>query len=176
MNPSGPSGPCDHWESIYSKKTETGVSRYQPHADRSLQLIRSASPDHSASIIDVGGGASALVDDLLAGGYADIAVLDIAEAALSRARARLAEKADKVEWIVADVTRWMPPRKWGIWHDRAVFHFLTEKDQQDAYIAALAEGTGANFKLVSELAERHDAPQGSAQSCAYSVLERRKST
>src|ERR1700756_5652635 len=90
-----------------------------------------------ASVVDVGGGASTLVDDLIGRGFIDLTVLDIAELALERSKARLGKKADKVTWIAADVTNWTPPRIWQIWHDRAVFHFLTERPQQDTYVAAL---------------------------------------
>jgi len=99
-------------------------------------------------VIDVGGGASTLVDDLRARGYGDLTVLDIAEPALSRSKARLGRDADEVHWIVADITRWTPSRTWDIWHDRAVFHFLTEQAQQDAYIAALIAGTKAGATVI----------------------------
>jgi len=137
-----------HWEDIYTATGETAVSWYQPHAARSLQLIESASPDRRASVIDIGGGASTLVDDLLAGGFTDIAVLDIAEPALARAKARLGERAARVDWITADITRWKPGRRWDIWHDRAVFHFLTEHAQQEAYIAALAAATRPSATVI----------------------------
>jgi len=126
-----------HWEDVYAAKSERAVSWYQPHSVRSLELIRTSSPGHTASVVDVGGGASTLIDDLLAQGFADLTVLDIAEAALARSRARLGREAARVSWIVADVTQWRPMRTWDVWHDRAVFHFLTEGAQQDAYIAAL---------------------------------------
>ena len=128
-----------HWEDIYTATGETAVSWYQPHAARSLQLIESASPDRRASVIDIGGGASTLVDDLLAGGFTDIAVLDIAEPALARAKARLGERADRVDWITADITRWKPGRRWDIWHDRAVFHFLTSAQERQRYRLHLLE-------------------------------------
>jgi hypothetical protein len=131
----------DHWEAVYAAKADAEVSWYQEHSEQSLQLVRQVSPDRRSSIIDVGGGASRLVDDLLAEGYADITVLDIAETALARSRTRLADKANKVRWIAADITCWTPLRTWEIWHDRAVFHFLTEDKDQDAYIAALGAAT-----------------------------------
>jgi SAM-dependent methyltransferase len=131
----------DHWEKVYAAKVETAVSWYQPHAVCSLGLIEAAAPDRRASVIDVGGGASTLVDDLLAEGFRDITVLDVAEAALAQTRARLGERGRTVEWLVADITRWKPARTWDIWHDRAVFHFLTEWRQQQAYIEALTAAT-----------------------------------
>lgn len=130
----------EHWDNVYTTKAETAVSWYQPHSEKSLQLIRAAGV---APAIDIGGGASTLVDDLLGKGYSDISVLDISDAALSRSKSRLGEKASGVTWIVADVAGWKPPRTWKVWHDRAVFHFLTETGQQDAYIAALVAGTEA---------------------------------
>jgi SAM-dependent methyltransferase len=138
----------DHWDTVYAGKPETAVSWYQPHAERSLQLIRAAPGGRDAAVIDVGGGASTLVDDLLADGYRDVTVLDISESALSRAKARLGARAGDVGWIVADITNWAPPRTWTVWHDRAVFHFLTEKGQQDAYIAALKSATDRGATVI----------------------------
>jgi hypothetical protein len=130
-----------HWEDVYTAKSETAVSWYQPHSLRSLELIEQASPDGRASVVDVGGGASTLVDDLIGRGFTDLTVLDIAEPALERSKARLGKQAGKVTWVAADVTSWTPPRTWEIWHDRAVFHFLTERRQQDAYISAMTSAT-----------------------------------
>lgn len=140
--------PRSHWDNTYTVKPDTEVSWYQPEPDRSLGLIRSAAASPSASIIDVGGGASRLIDRLLADGYSDLTVLDISDVALSRSRNRLAALADKIAWIVADITAWQPPRTWDIWHDRAVFHFLTETAAQDAYIAALEAGTEAGSAII----------------------------
>lgn len=137
-----------HWETVYARKAATAVSWYQPHSDRSLALIRAACADHRASIIDVGGGASTLVDDLLADDFQDVAVLDISEAALEVARKRLGKDALKVSWIVADVTQWQPGRTWNVWHDRAVFHFLTEHSQQERYIAALVAAVPVGGAIV----------------------------
>lgn len=130
-----------HWEDVYAAKAETAVSWYQRHAVQSLQMIAAAAADRTAPIIDIGGGASTLVDDLLAEGFGDITVLDVAEAALAKSKARLGAAAGKVSWIVADITQWKPPRRYQVWHDRAVFHFLTDTPRQDAYIAALEAAT-----------------------------------
>lgn len=138
----------DHWEKVYAEKAETAVSWYQPHAARSLEVIEAASPDHTAGVIDVGGGASTLVDDLIAQGYIDLTVLDVAAPALERAKERLGPAAARVNWIVADITMWSPPRTWHIWHDRAVFHFLTESTQQDAYVSALTKATAVGARIV----------------------------
>jgi 2-polyprenyl-3-methyl-5-hydroxy-6-metoxy-1,4-benzoquinol methylase len=126
-----------HWNETYTAKAETQVSWYQPRSERSLGLIKSTAPHHAASIIDVGGGASRLADALLAEGYSDVTVLDISEVALGHSKVRLGGLADKVSWIVADITQWQPQRTWDIWHDRAVFHFLMDAGAQDVYIAAL---------------------------------------
>ena len=138
----------DHWDEVYTAKDAAAVSWYQPHSLRSLRLLQYAAPGRKSSLIDVGGGASTFVDDLLIEGFTDLSVLDISEAALSRSKARLAGKAVKVAWIVADITQWKPARTWDIWHDRAVFHFLTEQIQQDAYIAALKAATVAGATII----------------------------
>jgi len=131
----------EHWDQVYTRKNETEVSWYQPLPERSLALIRSAAPNVSASILDVGGGASHLVDELLALGYFDLTVLDVSQAALNHSKERLGKLADKVSWIATDITEWTPSRTWDIWHDRAVFHFLTATKDQDAYVAVLEAST-----------------------------------
>ena len=141
-------GSRSHWDDVYATKAETAVSWFQPHSIRSLELIDSASPDRKVSVIDVGGGASTLVDDLLARGFGDVTVLDIAEPALERSKVRIGSASDRVGWIVADITQWKPARTWDIWHDRAVFHFLTDRSAQGAYIAALKRGTSAGSAVI----------------------------
>jgi len=140
--------PHDHWQDIYSSKPATKVSWYQPEAGRSLAFIRASAPDRLASIIDVGGGASTLVDGLLDDGYTDITVLDVADAGLALARERLGSRANRVTWAVADVTAWAPLRRWHVWHDRAVFHFQVEQKQQDAYIAAITAATAPGSMII----------------------------
>ena len=127
-----------HWQGVYETKAETEVSWYQDHPAASLALIRASGLGRDARIIDVGGGAARLVDHLLDEGWRALAVLDIAPAALERARRRIGLRADAVEWLVADVTRWRPSTGFDLWHDRAVFHFLTEADDRAAYAATLA--------------------------------------
>ena len=123
-----------HWEHVYLTRGETGVSWYQGEPRRSLELIGSVSPAAGGRIIDVGGGASVLVDRLLALPFGRIAVLDIAESALGRARTRLGERAGRVEWIAADVTAIEDLGTFDVWHDRAVFHFLTEAADRRTYV------------------------------------------
>ena len=124
-----------HWQAVYEKKKPDEVSWYQPHLERSLKFIRSSGLRLDARIIDVGGGASTLVDDLVADGYRNVAVIDLAEAALSSVKHRLGERAAGVDWIVGDVTTsLLPERSVDFWHDRAVFHFLTDDDARAAYL------------------------------------------
>lgn len=127
--------PKEHWEQVYVTKSTDTVSWFQEHAARSLEIIRATGVGRDAGIIDVGGGASTLADDLLAEGYSDLTVLDLSHAALDAARKRLGDKASQVRWIEADITSVeLPPRRYDIWHDRAVFHFLTEPAQREAYV------------------------------------------
>ena len=128
-----------HWEKIYTEKAPDAVSWYRPHLETSLELIESAASDFSTSIIDVGGGESTLVDDLLARGYENITVLDISQAAIDVNRKRLGKAFERVHWLVADVTQVELPRSaYDVWHDRAVFHFLTLLGDRAAYIRQVA--------------------------------------
>lgn len=128
--------PKAHWENVYTRKAATEVSWYQPHAERSLALIRRITGGLPFRLIDVGGGASTLVDDLLELPAGDLSVLDLSEAALDVARGRLGASAARVHWIAGDVTTAaLPAQAYDLWHDRAVFHFLTEPAQRAAYVA-----------------------------------------
>src|SRR5215472_4659016 len=123
-----------HWEKVYTEKAPNQVSWYRPHLDTSLALIEQAAPSRSASIIDVGGGESTLVDDLLARGYENITVLDISQTAIDANRRRLGKLADRVHWLAADITTVeLKPAAYDLWHDRAVFHFLTSPADRAAY-------------------------------------------
>jgi SAM-dependent methyltransferase len=125
-----------HWEAIYRAKAPTELSWYQPEARLSLEIIRRVATDPDTPIIDVGGGASTLVDGLLSAGYRDVTILDLAPAALARARQRLGERATQVKWCVADVLDApLPPASCAVWHDRAVFHFLTDARDRAQYVA-----------------------------------------
>ncbi len=128
-----------HWESVYATKGTTALSWYQQHARRSLDLINRTALPKQAAIIDVGGGDSCLVDGLLREGYSDVTVLDLSRGALNRARTRLGDVASgQVAWLEGDVLEVnLPGAAFDIWHDRAVFHFLTTAEQRDAYIRAV---------------------------------------
>ena len=127
-----------HWETVYGTKRPDQVSWYQREATLSLTLIRRAVPDVAARIIDVGGGASTLVDGLLGAGYSHVTVLDVSRAALDQARARLVHAATRVQWIEADVlSAPLPDAAFDLWHDRAVFHFLTEEKDRGTYVAQM---------------------------------------
>jgi trans-aconitate methyltransferase len=137
-----------HWDAVYRAKDDTQVSWFQKTPVLSLALIRQAAPERFASIIDVGGGTSRHVDALLNAGYEDVTVLDVSPAALARSQQRLGAAAARVNWLVADLTDWRPGRTWQVWHDRAVFHFLTDKTSQDAYIAALEAATESGAAVI----------------------------
>ena len=124
-----------HWEHVYRKHGPAGVSWYQLHADRSLDLIGRIHGPTGGAIIDVGGGASVLVDGLLDSGYRDITVLDLSQTALATAQARLGQRGAVVRWIEADILNaQLPASAYTVWHDRAVFHFLTSRDQRARYV------------------------------------------
>lgn len=138
MSTNGPIGGRKHWDSVYTAKAPDSVSWYRPHLDRSLAFFDAAKLDHDAAVIDVGGGASTLVDDLLDRGYSNITVLDISEAALQVTRARLGDRASRVTWICADVTEArLPEGAYEFWHHRAVFHFLRDADARARYVEAV---------------------------------------
>jgi 2-polyprenyl-3-methyl-5-hydroxy-6-metoxy-1,4-benzoquinol methylase len=127
-----------HWENIYTTKDSTQVSWFQQHPEMSLQLIKKTGLSRKGQIIDVGGGASTLVDDLLADGYANVTVLDISGAALHVAQQRLGPMASNVTWLEASILDVELPQKfYDLWHDRAVFHFLTNEDDRARYVAAV---------------------------------------
>jgi ubiquinone/menaquinone biosynthesis C-methylase UbiE len=124
----------EHWETIFSTKNPQDVSWTQEVPSISLAFIHQFNVPKDASIIDIGGGDSKLVDFLLADGYTNISVLDISETAISRAKKRLGDQANKVKWIVSGIIDFSPSEKYDVWHDRAAFHFQTEKDAIDKYL------------------------------------------
>lgn len=129
-----------HWQSVYQSKAEHDVSWFQDTPTPSLELMDEIGVTPAASVIDIGGGASRLVDGLIERGYHDVTVLDLSDAALAAARARLGGRAGRARWIVADITQWEPDATYDVWHDRAAFHFLTEDADRAAYIARLRRG------------------------------------
>ena len=157
----------DHWERIYKAKAASDVSWYQPEAKVSLDLIRRTTPDLDAPIIDVGGGASTLVDGLLAAGYHQVTVLDIAGAALAVAQQRLGSRASRVTWIEADVlTAPLPAAGYAVWHDRAVFHFLTDPRDRARYVARVRESVRpGGHAIVASF-----APEGPTQCSGLEVV------
>ena len=138
-----------HWEKVYRTKQPEEVSWYRPHLDVSLQLIEEASPNPDAQIIDVGGGESTLVDDLLIRGYHNLSVLDVSSIALDVAQERLGDQADTVSWRCGDVTRTAFTRhQYDVWHDRAVFHFLTEPADRAAYVRQVAHAVKPDGHVI----------------------------
>jgi SAM-dependent methyltransferase len=137
-----------HWDQVYQTKGLGEVSWYQPRPDLSLALIDACAISKNTAIIDVGGGASTLVDCLLDAGYTRLAVLDVSAVALALARSRLGARAAAVEWIEADVTSFTPPRRFGLWHDRAVFHFLTAAEDRRSYVATLRRSLTPKGALI----------------------------
>ncbi len=137
-----------HWDNVYAIKGEAEVSWYQDSPAISLEMIHAASPDHRASIIDIGGGASRLVDSLLRDGYRDVAVLDLSANALDAAKRRIGPTASTVDWIVADATAWRPARSYDVWHDRAAFHFLTDPRDRAAYVERLRSAVAPGGHVI----------------------------
>ncbi len=132
------SGVKSHWEEIYNSKSPTDVSWYQTRPSLSLQLIKSTGIEKGQGIIDLGGGASLLVDCLLEEGYEDLSVLDISGRSLEITKARLGDRKDDVQWFEVDVTEFNPSRRFHLCHDRAVFHFLTDEEDQRKYVETLS--------------------------------------
>jgi SAM-dependent methyltransferase len=128
-----------HWQNVYTTKDEKAVSWFQDRPETSLEFIAAAEARPDSAIVDIGGGASRLVDALLDSGYRDLTVLDLSEAALAASRKRIGPRAASVKWLAADVTTWQPTERYDVWHDRAAFHFLTEENDRQAYVSRLKE-------------------------------------
>jgi 2-polyprenyl-3-methyl-5-hydroxy-6-metoxy-1,4-benzoquinol methylase len=128
-----------HWEKVYTEKAPDAVSWYRPHLETSLALIEQVAAGCPPSIIDVGGGECTLVDDLLARGYQNITVLDVSQTAIDANRKRLGKASERIHWLVADITKVeLQPSAYDVWHDRAVFHFLTATSDRVAYVRQVA--------------------------------------
>jgi 2-polyprenyl-3-methyl-5-hydroxy-6-metoxy-1,4-benzoquinol methylase len=137
-----------HWQNVYLSKGEQEVSWTQPDPEPSLGLIEKYAPSRNSSIVDIGGGASRLVDALAERGYEDLTVLDLSEAALTTAQQRLGGRVAGVQWIAADVIKWQPSHLFDLWHDRAAFHFLVEPDDRRAYIDRLGQSVKAGGHAI----------------------------
>lgn len=137
-----------HWENVYGEKSSLEVSWFQKQPRLSLQLIKNAQLSQNDPIIDIGGGASTLVDYLSNAGYKNISVLDISGKALACTKTRLGDKAADIEWFEDDITLFKPPHQFSLWHDRAVFHFLTSKADRNSYINILKNALNKNGHLI----------------------------
>ena len=138
----------DHWEQLYADKKPAEVSWYQSHPQHSLSLIGDTGIGTAASIIDVGGGASTLVDHLLTTGYRDITILDIARTAIERTQQRLADRSQQVTWVEGNITGYTPGQRFDIWHDRAVFHYLTLEHDRNCYLETLNKALKADGQVI----------------------------
>ncbi len=155
-----------HWETVYRTKAADAVSWYRPHLDASLALIGRIAPDHATAVLDVGGGASTLVDDLLARGYRDLSVLDISTEALGVAQTRLGAAADAVTWLAADLLDApLQKARYDLWHDRALFHFLTSAEHRARYVRQLIHA----LKPGGHVLIATFAPQGPQQCSGLDV-------
>jgi SAM-dependent methyltransferase len=156
-----------HWDAVYQTRSPSDVSWFQPQPELSLNLIHRTGIGRDRAIIDIGAGASNLVDCLLGEGYSDLAVLDISGAALDHAKARLGEAARRVDWIAADITTWRPPhQRFDVWHDRAVLHFLTDARDQAAYAENLRTAVKPDgWAIIGGF-----APQGPAKCSGLDVV------
>lgn len=160
-----------HWDAVYAERRDDEVSWYQEHPERSVEVIRALARDAATPVIDVGGGSSRLVDQLVAAGYTDITVLDVAGRSLDNARRRLDRSAAHITWVVADVLTFAPQRRYALWHDRAVFHFLCDPVERSAYIDTLAAAVapGGHVAIATFAA---DGPQ----ECSGLPIQRYSST
>ncbi len=124
-----------HWDNVYASKQSEDLTWYQQHERISLDIIKNVAPNITSNIIDIGGGSSTLIDDLLNTGYRNLSVLDLSSEALSTSKKRLAERNSVISWIEADITKVeLPKNYYDVWHDRAVFHFLTQQQDREAYV------------------------------------------
>ena len=156
-----------HWERVYRTKQPNEVSWYRPHLDISLQLIEGAAPNRDAQIIDVGGGESTLVDDLLARRYHNLSILDVSSTALAVAKERLGDSANTVNWLCGNVTTIdLTRHQYDVWHDRAVFHFMTESKDRAAYVRQVAHAVKPGGHVIVATF----GPEGPAQCSGLDVV------
>jgi SAM-dependent methyltransferase len=157
----------EHWEKVYTTKAPDAVSWYRTHLETSLALIELAVETRSSSIIDVGGGESTLVDDLLLRGYQNITVLDISQSAIELTKRRLGSAADQVRWLVADITKIeLEPGAYDLWHDRAVFHFLADRVPRIAYVRQVARSVKRGGHVIVSTF----GPEGPAKCSGLDVM------
>ena len=155
-----------HWENVYQTKAVDEVSWYRPHLETSLKLIQDASSE-SEAVIDVGGGEATLVDDLVTRGYSDVTILDISQAAIDVAKDRLGSASASVHWITGDITTVeLEPARYDVWHDRAVFHFLTCAEDRAAYVRQVARAV----KLGGHVIVATFGPEGPEQCSGLDVV------
>lgn len=143
-----PQPPQPHWEHVYDTRRPDEVSWFEPAPATSLALIEQAAPSRDAPIVDVGAGASSLAASLLRAGYTDVTVLDVSATALAHARAALDHDADRVAWLHADVLTDALPRRYALWHDRALFHFMVDPAERERYLSAMRRALQPDAHLV----------------------------
>jgi len=177
-----------HWQNVYQTKGERDVSWFEESPAISLDLIKATGVGPDAAIIDIGGGASRLVDTLLAGGFRALTVLDLSEKALAASKERLGSRAERVTWIVADITNWQPAKEYDLWHDRAALHFLTEPSDRAAYAECVRKAVRpGGHVIIGTFAPdgpercsglpvvRHDAASlGEILGCSFKFVETRR--
>ncbi len=157
----------EHWETVYTKNDDTQVGWYQPDPETSFRLIETASPEKGA-VIDIGGGTSRLPEKLLDNGYKSIAVLDISAAAVTKAKARLAQRAENIQWIVGDITEVENLGRFDVWHDRAVFHFLGALSDRRRYVELAGHTLPKGGRLIIGTFAKDGPPRCSGlEVCRY---------
>ena len=161
-----------HWETIYQTKKHSDVSWYQSKPITSLNFISELDMKKDAKIIDIGAGESFLADFLLADGFTDLTILDISKEALDKARLRLTEKAKNLKWITADISGFVPKEKYDLWHDRAAFHFLTEKTQVQNYLKTLENSINhGGYVILGTFSEKGPTKCSGLEIKQYSIAE-----
>lgn len=148
QQPPAPGQRAEYWDTVYDTKGEDGVSWFQSTPTVTMELFDDIGVTRSSSIVDVGGGASVVVDHLVQGGFEDVSVLDVSRVALDRAQARLGAAAERVHWLHRDIFDWVPERRFDMWHDRAVFHFLIEEEERNAYVRTLQSGITPDSHVI----------------------------
>jgi trans-aconitate methyltransferase len=144
-----------HWDTVYDARGEDGVSWYQAHPTVTLDLLDELAVGRDEAVVDIGGGASVVVDHLVESGFSDVSVLDVSKVGLERAQDRLGPAAARVHWLHRDIFDWAPERRFDLWHDRAVFHFLTGEDERRDYVRILRSGLAPGGRVVVATFDAH---------------------